>query len=135
MEEERRPRVLVIDDDSSVREVVRYLVVSFGYDCDTAADGASGLARFDEGGWDLVVTDLAMPRMSGWEVAETIRRRSPTMPIILVTGLIDSEVMQRADERGLPVVPKPFREEMLRTVVAKALRASPSLETSSSHQG
>ena len=135
MEEERRPRVLVIDDDPSVREVVRYLVVSFGYDCETAADGARGLARFDEGGWDLVVTDLAMPRMSGWEVAEAIRRRSPTMPIVLITGLIDSEVMRRADERGLPVVPKPFREEMLRTVVAKALGARPSFETSSSHQG
>ena len=135
MEEERRPRVLLIDDDPSVREVVRYLVVSFGYDCETAADGASGLARFDEGGWDLVVTDLAMPRMSGWEVADGIRRRSRTMPIVLITGLVDSEVMRRADERGLPVVPKPFREEMLRTVVAKTLGARPSFEPSSSHQG
>jgi hypothetical protein len=56
------------------------------------------------------------------------------MPIVLITGLIDSEVMRRADERGLPVVPKPFREEMLKTVVAKALQARPSFETSSSHQ-
>jgi CheY-like chemotaxis protein len=135
MKEERRPRVLVIDDDPSVREIVRYLIASFGYDCETAADGARGLARFDEGGWDLVVTDLAMPRMSGWEVVEAIRGRSPTMPIVLITGLIDSEVMRRADERGLPVIPKPFREEMLRAVVTKALRASPSFETSSSHQG
>ena len=134
MEAERRPRVLVIDDDPSVREIVRYLVASFGYDCETAADGARGLARFDEGGWDLVVTDLAMPGMSGWEVAEALRRRSPTLPIVLITGLIDSEVMQRADERGLPVIPKPFREEMLRTVVAKALRARPSFETSWSCQ-
>lgn len=135
MEEQRRLRVLVIDDDPNVREIVCYLVASFGYDCETAADGARGLARFDEGGWDLVVTDLAMPRMSGWELAEAIRQRSPTMPIVLITGLIDSEVMRRADERGLPVVPKPFREEMLKTVVTKALRARPSFETSSSHQG
>jgi len=54
------------------------------------------------------------------------------MPIVLITGLVDSAVMRRADERGLPVVPKPFRVEMLRTVVAKALQASPSFETSSS---
>lgn len=134
MEEERHPRVLLIDDDPSVREVVRYLLASFGYDCQTAADGARGLARFDQGGWDIVVTDLAMPEMSGWEVAETIRRRSPTTPIVLITGMIDSEVMRRADERGLPVVPKPFRVEMLRMVVAKALQASPSFEISSSRQ-
>jgi CheY-like chemotaxis protein len=134
MEEERHPRVLVIDDDPSVREVVRYLLASFGYDCQTAADGARGLARFDQGGWDIVVTDLAMPEMSGWEVAEAIRRRSSTTPIVLITGMIDSEVMRRADERGLPVVPKPFRVEMLRMVVAKALQASPSFEISSSRQ-
>jgi hypothetical protein len=127
--------VLVIDDDASVREVVSYLLASFGYDCQTATDGARGLARFDEGGWDIVVTDLAMPEMSGWEVAEAIRRRSSTMPIVLITGLIDPEVMRRAAERGLPVVPKPFRSEMLRGAVAKALQASPSSWASFSCQG
>jgi CheY-like chemotaxis protein len=117
--------VLVIDDDPSVRETMSYLLASFGYDCQTAADGARGMARFDEGGWDIVLTDLAMPEMSGWEVAEAIRRRSPTMPIVLITGLIDPEVVRRAGERGLSVVPKPFRLEMLRAAVATALQASP----------
>jgi CheY-like chemotaxis protein len=126
--------VLVIDDDPSVREVVSYLLASFGYDCQTAADGASGLARLDDGAWDIVLTDLAMPQMSGWRVAEAIRRRSPTMPIVLITGLVDSEVMQRAGERGLAVVPKPFRAEMLRATVAQALQTSPSFEASLSAQ-
>jgi CheY-like chemotaxis protein len=45
-----------------VREVVRYLFQDFGCECETAADGPRGLARFDEGGWDLVLTDLGMPR-------------------------------------------------------------------------
>lgn len=134
MAEARRPRMLVIDDDPSVREVVSYLLVSFGYDCETAADGATGLARFDEGGWDVVLTDLAMPGMNGWEVSEAIRRRFPTMPIVLVTGLSGPEVIRRAGERGLQVVLKPFRSEMLRAVVAQALQASPSFETSVSPQ-
>ena len=80
-----------------------------------------GLARFDEGGWDLVLTDLAMPAMNGWEVAEAIRQRSSTIPIVLITGLADPEVMRRAGERRLPVVQKPFRVETLRTGVANAL--------------
>ena len=126
--------MLVIDDDPSVREVVSYLLESFGYDCETAADGAAGVARFDEGGWDVVLTDLAMPEMNGWEVAEAIRRRSPTMPIVLVTGLSGPEVIRRAGERGLQVVPKPFRSEMLRAVVAQALQASPSFDPSFSPQ-
>ena len=122
MAEERQPRVLVIDDDSSIREVVRSLLASFGYDCQTAADGAQGLARFDEGGWDLVLTDLAMPEMNGWEVAEAIRQRSSTIPIVLITGLADPEVVRRAGEGRLPVVQKPFRGEMLRVAVANALQ-------------
>ena len=120
----RRPRVLVIDDDASTREVMSYLLAEFGYDCETAADGRRGLARFDEGGWDLVLTDLAMPEMNGWEVAAAIRQRSSTMPIVLITGLIDPDVMRRARERGLPVVPKPFRSAMLRATVATALQAN-----------
>ena len=98
------------------------LLASFGYDCQTAADGAQGLARFDEGGWDLVLTDLAMPEMNGWEVAEAIRQRSSTIPIVLITGLTDPEVVRRAGDGRLPVVQKPFRVEMLRVAVANALQ-------------
>jgi CheY-like chemotaxis protein len=58
--------MLLIDDDQNVREVLAHLLASFGYDCQTAADGPSGLARFDEGGWDLVLIDVVMPAMSGW---------------------------------------------------------------------
>jgi CheY-like chemotaxis protein len=122
MAEERQPRVLVIDDDSSMREVVRSLLASVGYDCHAAADGAQGLACFDKGGWDLVLTDRAMPTMNGWEVAEAIRQRSSTIPIALMTGLTDPEVMQRAGERRFPVVQKPFRRETLRVAVVNALQ-------------
>ena len=134
MADRRRPRVLVIDDDANVRDVVRYLLEDFGYDCETAADGPRGLARFQEGGWDLVVTDLGMPEMSGWEVVEAIRRRSPTMPIVLITGLVGPEVMRRSGELGLPVVAKPFRSEVLRAAVATALQANPSSQGSFSSQ-
>jgi CheY-like chemotaxis protein len=79
MAEARKPRVLVIDDDPSVLEVVRYLLDAFGFECQTAVGGANGLARFGEGGWDLVLTDLAMPEMSGWDVIEAIRQRAPNM--------------------------------------------------------
>jgi CheY-like chemotaxis protein len=126
MAEARPPRVLVIDDDPSVREVIRYLLASFGYDCETAPDGATGLALFAEGGWDLVLTDLVMPEISGWEVVETIRGRAPSMPIVLITALSDAAVMRRADDLRVPVIAKPFRLEMLRAVVVEALQRNPS---------
>ena len=121
MAKARRPRVLVIDDDPGVREVVHLLLASFGCDCQTAADGTSGLTHFDEGGWDLVLTDLAMPEMSGWEVVEAIRQRAPTLPIVLMTGSTGPDVMRRATEWRLPILPKPFPMQTLKATVVEAL--------------
>jgi two-component system response regulator RegX3 len=125
MSNARRPRILLIDDDPSVRDVLLHLLASFGYDCQTAADGPSGLARFDEGGWDLILIDVVMPAMSGWGVVETIRRRAPTLPIVLITGMNEPAVMRRARDWRLPVIVKPFRSDTVREVVGTALPTKP----------
>jgi CheY-like chemotaxis protein len=121
MSEGHRSRVLVIDDTPSVLEVVRYLLESFGYECETAADGPSGLARFAEGDWDLVLTDLEMPEMDGWQVIDAIRQRAPAMPIVVITAFSDPSVMRRASEWGVPVIAKPFPMATLKAVVGEAL--------------
>ena len=121
-----RPRILLIDDDANVREVLEHLLASFGYECQIAADATSGLARFDEGGWALLLVDIVMPGMSGWALVETIQRRAPTMPVVLITGLNQPAVMKRARTWGLPVIAKPFRADALRAVVVEALQTAPS---------
>jgi CheY-like chemotaxis protein len=125
MTEGHPPRVLVIDDDPSVRQVVCYLLASFGYECHTAADGPSGLVQFADGNWDLVVTDLEMPEMSGWDVIEAVRQRAPTVPMVIITAFNDPDVMQRAGEWGVPVIAKPFPMATLKAVVGEALRRRP----------
>ena len=121
-----RPRILLIDDDANVREVLEHLLASFGYEGQTAADAISGLARFAAGGWDLLLVDIVMPGTSGWALVETIRRRAPTVPVVLITGLNDPAVMQRARTWRLPVIAKPFRADALQAVVVKALQDAPS---------
>jgi CheY-like chemotaxis protein len=116
------PRVLFIDDDSSLREIVGCVLTSFGYDCQ-AADSRSGLTRFDEGSWDLVLTDLAMPESSGWEVVEAIRQQAPTIPIVLMTGLSDPAVLRRARECSVLVIVKPFCVQTLKAALVEALYA------------
>ena len=118
----RQPRALVIDDDPGVCQFVSDLLAELGFECHTANDGAHGLARFDEGGWDLVVTDLTMPKMNGWQVIEAIRRRAPTMPIVLVTAFSAAEAMRHASEWRVPIVTKPFRMAMFKAAVEEALR-------------
>jgi CheY-like chemotaxis protein len=121
MAEGRRPRVLVIDDDPGVRQVVSDLLAEFGFECHTAEDGANGVARFDEEAWDLVVTDLAMPKMNGWQVIEAIRQRTPRTPIVLVTAYMAPEIVRRAGDYGVPVVAKPFSIAALQAAIAQAL--------------
>jgi CheY-like chemotaxis protein len=114
-------RVLVIENDPNLREIVSELLASFGYDCQTVADGRSGLVRVGEGGWDLVLTDLTLPELSGWEVVDAIRQQAPTLPIVLMTGLSDPAVLRRARDCRMGVLAKPFYVQTLKAALVEAL--------------
>ncbi len=113
-------RVLVIDDEPFVRETLGEILRQQRHDVVVADDGVSGLARFHEGAFDLVMTDLAMPGMSGWQVAQAVKAARPQVPVVLVTGW---GVEVQADElhtHGVDrVMTKPFRFEDVQEVVAR----------------
>jgi CheY-like chemotaxis protein len=117
------PRVLIIDDDPIVRDSVRALLRYFGYDCGIAADGPSGLTRFEGETWDLVITDLTLPGMTGWQVVDVIRGRVPGVPVIGITGVDDPSVRTRARQCQVSLLLKPFGLDMLKAAVVDALYA------------
>ncbi|CAA9279526.1 MAG: hypothetical protein AVDCRST_MAG77-4276 [uncultured Chloroflexi bacterium] len=82
-------RVLIVDDDPQVRQITEALVRAEGHTVTAASDGVEALAAFETGTFDLVVTDRAMPRMGGDQLAVAIKGRSPTTSIILLTGFGD----------------------------------------------
>ena len=79
-------RALLIDDDKGVRNVVFDIVTSFGYVTDAASNGPEGLALFEKNLYDVVLTDLLMPGMTGWEVLRALRRLDPKIPVVIMTG-------------------------------------------------
>ena len=82
-------RVLVVDDEPvGLQLVTTYLSVD-GHTFETATDGREGLEKFRVGTFDLVVTDRAMPRMSGDQLAAAVKREAPPRPVILLTGFGD----------------------------------------------
>jgi two-component system sensor histidine kinase and response regulator WspE len=83
----RRRRVLVVDDSLTVREVERQLLARLGYEVDVAVDGADGWNAVRGGRYDLLVTDVDMPRMNGLELVAAVRRepRLADLPIIIVS--------------------------------------------------
>jgi len=108
-------RVLVIDDEDLVRDVVARMVEDLGYSAVTASDGVAALDLLDREKVDVVLVDLTMPVMSGADVIAQVRKRHPTLPVILCTGY-------DRDRRG-PVeadayLPKPFRIEALEQTLA-----------------
>ena len=88
-----------------------------------APNGATALARLEAGALDLVLTDLAMPGVSGWQVASACRERYPEMPVGLITGFGDQLEAEKLERHGIQfVVAKPFASEELLRVVANALK-------------
>ena len=81
-----RIRILVVDDEPSVLEMMSTLLESRGFDVRTAHDGFAGLATLRETLPDMIISDLRMPNMSGFEFLSIVRRRFPHIPIIVISG-------------------------------------------------
>ena len=101
------PRLLVIDDEPAMRETVCELLRFLGYDVEAARDEADGLARLARERFDLVVTDLHMPHLDGWDVLESARAIAPEMPVIILTGTATDEDLERARARSVRLLSKP----------------------------
>jgi DNA-binding response OmpR family regulator len=80
-------RVLVIDDDESVRASIGRVLKSAGYEVTTAADSAEAIIKFVPGKIDLVLLDLNLRSGSGWDVLERLTAQNPAVPIIIITGM------------------------------------------------
>ena len=79
-------RVLVVDDDETIRLVSEAVLKQGGFDVRTAADGFEALALMRKAMPDLLISDLKMPNMSGFELLSVVRRRFPNVPVIAITG-------------------------------------------------
>jgi PAS domain S-box-containing protein len=113
--------ILAVDDDALVLANTRAMLEDLGHTVVVAYSGDQALDRFEHTpAIDLVITDQAMPKMTGTELAKKIRTRHPGMPIILATGYAE---LPPSVKVGLPRLPKPFRQEALAEAVANAVRA------------
>ena len=82
----RQTRILIVDDQPIVREYVEKFLVRAGYVVQQAGSGAEALARLEAEPFDLVITDNQMPGMSGAELAQAIKARFPSLPVLMFTG-------------------------------------------------
>jgi CheY-like chemotaxis protein len=120
---ERPPRILVIEDNQHVRMLLGDLMSAWGYEADVAADGAEGLALFGRGAYDAVLTDLAMARVTGLDVAAGVRDLDPSVAVILFTAFT-GEVAGGERRPGFTVLRKPLDIDGLHRVLRDTLAAA-----------
>jgi CheY-like chemotaxis protein len=112
----RGKRILIADDEEALRQTVRDVLVPYGCEVATAADGEEALERLSEQAYDLVISDIKMPKASGYDVFAAVKAASPSTPVILITafGYDPRHSIVRARQEGLSaVLLKPFKVDEL----------------------
>jgi DNA-binding NtrC family response regulator len=115
-------RILIVDDEPSIRMVLSAHLRRFGHDVETAADGAVAVARLQEEPFHLVVSDLKMPNLDGMELLAWCTEHQPGLPVILITahGTVDSAVAA-LKQGAFDYVTKPFDQDELHGLITKGL--------------
>ncbi|MDE2509931.1 MAG: response regulator [Elusimicrobia bacterium] len=116
-------RVLVIDDEKGLLDMLSHTLRRLTFEVETAEDGERGLAAARPGGFDVVVCDMMMPGMNGLEVLEALRREKIPVEAVMVTGYPTPETAARAAELGaFDYLAKPYDLMALAAVLEKAAR-------------
>jgi DNA-binding NtrC family response regulator len=116
--------ILVVDDESEIREGLELLLSSEGYQVATAGSGEAGLAKLEEQPYDLVLLDVSLPGRNGLELLREIRQRDPHLAVVLITAYGSIDMARQAFKSGaLDYITKPWSNEELLAQVAQAVEA------------
>ncbi len=117
-----RRRIMVVDDEASIRDLLARTLALAEYEVDQAPDGRAALDRLKLGAYDLLITDLKMPVMDGLTLIREVRRFHPQIPIVIITGYSTEASAIEAVNLGVTgYLTKPFRVPKVLSVAAKAL--------------
>jgi signal transduction histidine kinase len=117
----RSLRVLLVEDEATIQEMMAACLMEDGHEVELAGDGVAALEKFQEGRFDVVITDHAMPRMNGADMAAVIRKQSPRQPIVFLTGFGD--MINDVTRQPVPtkhIIGKPVSIKVLREVLVRA---------------
>lgn len=115
-------RILVVEDDPDVLSMIVRHLEFIGYEIITAGDGMEGLKRLESGGFDLVITDIVMPYVSGVGVVSALKKKRPEIPVIAITGYGKEPEAAAMEQKADLVLAKPVRMSILKDYVAELLK-------------
>ena len=118
----KEARILVVDDDRQVADILLEYLTKFGYQASAAYGGREGLSKFEDGDFQLVITDLVMPEMNGMELLRAVKALDSRVMVMVITGQGTIESAVKAIKNGAyDFIPKPLRLNELEVIVNRAL--------------
>jgi CheY-like chemotaxis protein len=119
---QKKVNILIIEDEEDVRNLLKDILTHEGHRVETATNGKLGIEKFKKKDFDIVLTDLGMPGMSGWQVAEKIKSINGKVPISLVTGWSIDLKESEMKEKGIDfIIKKPYKLDQLVNVVQEGI--------------
>jgi len=119
-------KILVVDDDPYLRDLLIETLSTIGYDTCSASDAGQALDVLKTNKVELVITDIKMPGMNGIALAETIRKEHPGLPLIFITGVFTPSIVKQIE--GQPILSKPFRIGQLEELINQTISGEQSKE-------
>ncbi|MGE5893403.1 MAG: endopeptidase La, partial [bacterium] len=119
---DRKHRVLVVDDEEIARKNIAHILIKENYAVQTASNGMEALAKLETADFDVILTDLKMPKIDGMEILEGSKARYPNTEVIMITGYATIDTAVEAMKKGaFHYIAKPFNLDDVRSIVAKAV--------------
>lgn len=107
-------KILIVEDEPMINEMLSDILTSNDYEVDVAHDGQVGIEKFEQGKYDLIITDVMMPKLDGYELTKKIRASNKTIPILMLTAKSEYEDELQGFEYGVTeFVSKPFSLQIL----------------------
>jgi len=111
-------RILIVEDDEEMRALLRDVIEEEGYKTDSVNNGSEAFRKLTKESFDLIITDVRMPGLTGLDILPGIKRLQPEAPIIVITAFGSEEVQRKAFERGANAyLEKPIHFHKLRTLI------------------
>lgn len=123
-------RIMIIEDDKEMRSLLKDFLEEEGFETDSASNGVDALRMLSKDYFDLVITDIRMPGLTGLDILPRIRRLKPEIPIIVMTAYGSDDVRRRSLERGATIyLEKPIHLSKLRAVIREMVLRKSSEQT------
>jgi len=129
MNERKKKKILVVDDEITVCKSIRQAILSDDYEVDMALSGEEALKKDKDKNYDLIVTDLMMPGITGMDLLRSLKKKKPEADVIMITGYPTIKTAVESIKIGaFDYIPKPFTPAELRSLVFRSFKKSESLE-------